>query len=265
MIASKTSSRRGALSRRALMVALGISAIGFSALPVAAEAKGPTEVPVEQLMKPSPMGEITLGKPDAKASVVEYASMTCSHCAHFTKDVWPGFKKKYIDSGNVYYVFREFPLDNLAAAAAMLARCAGGDKTLPLIEVLFEKQQDWAFGEGNPVPKLFEFAKQAGFTQESFDKCLTDQKLLDNITGGRTRASEVFGVSATPTFFVNGKKLDGAPTIEAFDKMLTPILGPDAPRAETPSPTPPASTQVAAPTTAPPAPAAPAPAQGMSK
>ena len=265
MIASKTSSRRGALSRRALIVALGISAIGFSALPVAADTKGPTEVPVEQLMKPGPMGEITLGKPGAKATVVEYASMTCSHCAHFTKDVWPGFKKKYIDSGNVYYVFREFPLDNLAAAAAMLARCAGGDKTLPLIEVLFEKQQDWAFGEGNPVPKLFEFAKQAGFTQESFDKCLTDQKLLDNITGGRTRASEVFGVSATPTFFVNGKKLDGAPTIEAFDKMLTPILGPDAPRAETPSPTPPASTQVAAPTTAPPAPAAPAPAQGMSK
>jgi protein-disulfide isomerase len=264
VIASKTSSRRASLARRALLVALAISAIGFSALPAAAESKGPTEVPVEELMKPGPMGEITLGKPDAKATVVEYASMTCSHCAHFTKDVWPDFKKKYIDSGSVYYIFREFPLDNLAAAAAMLARCAGSDKTMSLIEVLFEKQQDWAFGEGNPVPKLFEFAKQAGFTQESFDKCLTDQKLLDNITSGRTRAADVFGVNATPTFFINGKKLDGAPTIEAFDKMLTPILGPDPPLADGPSPTPPASAQAAAPAT-PAAPDAPAPGQGVSK
>jgi len=247
VIASKTPSRRASLSRRALLLTLGVAAIAFSPLPVAAESKGPTEVPVEELMKPGPVGEITLGKPDAKATVVEYASMTCGHCAHFTKDVWPAFKTKYVDSGKVYYVFREFPLDNLAAAAAMLARCAGGDKTMPLIEVLFEKQQDWAFGEGNPVPKLFEFAKQAGFTQESFDKCLTDQKLLDSITGGRTRAAEVFGVNATPTFFINGKKLDGAPTIEAFDKMLTPILGPDAPHADNPSPTPAASGQAAAP------------------
>jgi protein-disulfide isomerase len=150
--------------------------------------------------------------------------MTCGHCAHFAKDVWPEFKKKYVDTGKIHYVFREFPLDNLAAAASMLARCAGGDKTFPLIEVLFEKQAEWAFSEGNPVPKLFEIAKQAGFTQESFDKCLTDQKLLDNITAGRARASDVFSVSSTPTFFINGKKLDGAPTIANFDKMIEPLL-----------------------------------------
>ena len=99
-----------------------------------------------------------------------------------------------------------------------------GDKTYPLIEVLFEKQGEWAFVEGNPVPKMFEIAKQAGFTQESFDKCLTDQKLLDEITAGRTRASDVFGVSATPTFYINGKKLDGAPVMESFDKMIEPLL-----------------------------------------
>lgn len=259
MTLSKISSRRAPTSRRALLLTLGLTAIGtgigLSALPVSADSKGPTEVPVEELMKPGPRGEITLGSADAKVTVVEYASMTCSHCAHFTKDVWPEFKKKYVDSGKVYYVFREFPLDNLAAAAAMLARCTGGDKTMPFIEVLFEHQQDWAFGEGNPVPKLFEFAKQAGFTQESFDKCLTDQKLLDNITAGRTRAAEVFGVNATPTFFINGKKLDGAPTIEAFDKMISPILGPDA---QGQNPTPAASNQAGAP-------AAPAPSQGSSK
>ena len=263
MIARKTSSRWAPLSRRALLLTLGLTAIGsgigLSTLPVSAESKGPTEIPVEELMRPGPMGEITLGAPDAKVTVVEYASMTCSHCAHFTVDVWPEFKKKYIDSGKVHYVFREFPLDNLAAAAAMLARCTGGDKTLPLIEVLFEHQKDWAFGEGNPVPKLFEFAKQAGFTQESFVKCLTDQKLLDNIMSGLTRAAEVFGVDATPSFFINGKKLDGAPTIEAFDKMIGPILGTDASSTvQGANPTQAATGQAAAP-------AAPDSGQGLSK
>ncbi len=228
MFASKKSFGQTELSRRALLLGLGISGLSaglaLKSVPALAQGKGPSEVPVEELMKPGALGELTLGPADAKVTVVEYASMTCGHCAHFAKDVWPEFEKKYIDTGKVHFVFREFPLDNLAAAASMLARCAGSDKTFPLIEVLFEKQADWAFSEGNPVPKLFEIAKQAGFTQGSFDKCLTDQKLLDNITAGRARASEVFGVSATPTFFINGKRLDGAPTIANFDKMIEPLL-----------------------------------------
>jgi protein-disulfide isomerase len=223
--ASKSTSGRFELARRAVLTALCAGALGAAlALPVVAQSKGPTEVPVDELMKPVGLPDLALGPVDAKVTVVEYASMTCGHCAHFTKDVWPNFKQKYVDTGKVRYVFREFPLDNLAAAASMLARCTGQDKAFPLIEVLFEKQQEWAFGEGNPVPRLFEIAKQAGFTQESFDKCLTDQKLLDEITAGRTRASDVFGVSSTPSFYINGKKLDGAPTMEKFDAMIEPLL-----------------------------------------
>jgi protein-disulfide isomerase len=229
VFASKTSPGRTEFSRRALLLSLSFAALGACAgllpMPVIAQRKtGPAEVPVEELMKPGALPELTLGPADAKVTVVEYASMTCGHCAHFAKEVWPEFKKKYVDSGKIYFVFREFPLDNLAAAASMLARCTGGDKTFPLIEILFEKQTEWAFGEGNPVPKLFEIAKQAGFTQESFDKCLRDQKLLDDITAGRSRAADVFGVSATPTFFINGKRLQDAPTIAAFDKMIEPLL-----------------------------------------
>jgi protein-disulfide isomerase len=198
VFASKTPPGRIELSRRALLLSLSLSAlgacVGLNALPALAQKKNPNEVPVEELMKPGALAELSFGTPSAKVTVVEYASMTCSHCAHFAKDVWPELKKKYVDSNKIYFVFREFPLDNLAAAASMLARCAGGDKTFPLIEVLFEKQADWAFIEGNPVPKLFEIAKQAGFTQDSFDKCLKDQKLLDNISAGRTRAS---GASAS--------------------------------------------------------------------
>lgn len=229
MSASKTSSGRFELARRLALAVVVAGAVGAGVAlytpPLSAQqAKGPSEVPVEELMKPVGLPDLALGPADAKVTVVEYASMTCGHCAHFTTDIWPKFKEKYVDTGKVRYIFREFPLDNLAAAASMLARCTGGDKAFPLIEVLFEKQKEWAFGEGNPVPRLFEIAKQAGFTQESFDKCLTDQKLLDDITGTRTRASDVFGVSATPTFYINGKKLDGSPTMEKFDQMIEPLL-----------------------------------------
>lgn len=216
------------IARRALL-AMAASAAGIgllSAVPALAQRKGapPAEVPVDELMKPGPLPELTLGKSDAPVRIVEYASMTCGHCANFHNKVFPTLKEKYIDRGQVYFVMREFPLDNLAAAASMLARCAGGDKTFPLIGVLFEKQEQWAFVRTNPVPELFKIAKQAGFTQESFDKCLTDQKLLDEVTAVRTRGNEKFGVNATPTFFINGKRMQDAPTIENFDKMLTPLL-----------------------------------------
>ena len=185
---------------------------------------GPAEVSVEELMKPTELEDVSVGSKDAKVTIVEYASMTCGHCQKFATSVFPQLKTKYIDTGKVRFISREFPLDNLAAAASMLTRCAGGDKVFPMVETLFEKQADWAFTSGNPVPKLFDIAKQAGFTQESFDKCLTDQKLLDNITNGRKRASEVFGVNATPTFFINGKRLMETPTLEAFDKVIEPML-----------------------------------------
>lgn len=185
---------------------------------------GPAEVSVEELMKKIDLDDVAIGAADAKITIVEYASMTCGHCQKFAATVFPELKTKYIDTGKVRFVSREFPLDNLAAAAAMLARCAGGDKVFPMVETLFAKQADWAFSNGNPVPKLFDIAKQAGFTQESFDKCLTDQKLLDQITAQRTRASETFGVNATPTFFINGKRLMETPTLAAFDKVIEPML-----------------------------------------
>lgn len=210
-----------------LLALAAIVAVAFAgANPSFAQRKeGPAEVPVEELMKtPEGLTELSLGAADAKVTVVEYASMTCPHCAHFTNEIFPEFKKKYIDTGKVRYIFRDFPLDNLAAAVSMLARCAGPDKAMPMIETFYGKQQEWAFADGSPVPKLFEIAKQAGFTQESFDKCLTDQKLLDQITAERTRASDTFGVNATPTFFINGKRLQEAPSTEAFDKVLGPLV-----------------------------------------
>lgn len=218
-------------SRRVLLLAAGGIALSAAAVsvvggPALAQKKGegPAEVPVDELMKAGDLPDMALGSPTAKVVIVEYASMTCGHCANFHTKVFPELKAKYIDTGKVRFILREFPLDNLAAAASMLARCAGGEKTYPLVGVLFQKQEEWAFVRSNPVPKLFEIAKQAGFTQEAFDKCLTDQKLLDQVSAIRQRASDKFGVSSTPTFFINGKRLIGGSTLADFDKVLEPLL-----------------------------------------
>ena len=219
------------LTRRAVLrLAAGAAALsaaagwGLAGQALAQKKKGPAEVSVDELMKPGPLPELVLGDPNAPITVVEYASMTCGHCAQFHNKVFPALKEKYVDTGKVRFIMREFPLDDRAAAASMLARCAGDDKALPFISVLFAKQEDWAFVRGDPRPELLKLAKQAGFTQESFEKCLTDQKLLDNIAAVRSRAAETFGVNATPTFFINGKKLNAGPTLDEFDKAFGSLL-----------------------------------------
>jgi protein-disulfide isomerase len=169
-----------------------------------------------------PLGDEVQGKADAPVTIIEYASMTCGHCAAFHAKTYPVLKSRYIDTGKVKYIMREFPLDPLAAAGFMLARCAGPDKFYPMIEVLFQKQEQWAVQQ--PIPPLTAIAKQAGFTQEKFESCLSDQKILDGIEATRTRGSEKLGVNSTPTFFVNGKMIRGAVSIEDLEKEILPAL-----------------------------------------
>jgi len=217
------------MSRRAAIAAvtLAVTAAGaaMSSGVQAQRVAAAPEVSVEELMKPSDLPDLSVGPADAKVTIVEYSSMTCPHCAAFSTKVFPELKTKYIDTGKVRFISRDFPLDNLAAAAAMLARCLDNDKGFALVETLFATQSQWAGGQGNPAAKLFEIVKQAGFTQESFDKCLTDQALLDKLTAARTRAGEKFQINATPTFFINGKRLSGNSRIDDFDKALEPLLG----------------------------------------
>jgi len=182
-------------------------------------AQGPS---VEELMRPGPLPDLVLGKADAPVTIIEYASMTCPHCATFHKTTYPLLKTKYIDTGKVRFIFREFPLDELAAAAAMLARCAGAEKSMAMIDVLFASQDKWAVRE--PLPPLLQIAKQAGFTQASFDECLKDQKLYNNIIAMRERGSKDYKVESTPTLFVNGKPQKGGATIEELDKLIQPFL-----------------------------------------
>ena len=215
------------ISRRALLAAsvAGI-AIGAGFLPaLAQQKKGPAEVSVGELMQPGPLPDQVLGKADAPVTIVEYASMTCGHCASFHTAVLPTLKQKYIDTGKVKLILREFPLDNLAAAASMLTRCTTPEKSYELTAKLFAEQEAWAYVRSNAVPALFKIAESAGFTKDSFDKCLKDDKLLEGITNTRDRANKSFGVSATPTFFINGRKLETASDrIESFDQAIEPLL-----------------------------------------
>jgi len=226
-VSDQNNARNGlAVDRRAMLMGIGATAAasGFSLSSQPAFAqRGLSSVPIEKLMAKSDLPDLTIGKPDAKVTIVEYASMTCPACANFHNTTFPKIKEKYVDTGKVFFVMREFPLDNLAAAVSMLTRCAGSDKAVSFIAVLFKTQAQWRIR--NPVPKLFEIAKQVGFTQKSFDKCLEDSAMLEKLIKQREKASKVFGVDATPSFFINGKRLRGRSTgIEAFDAVLEPLL-----------------------------------------
>ena len=162
------------------------------------------------------------GAAGAPVTVVEYADFQCPACGVFADTLEPGIVKDYIDTGKVRFIFREFPLDPLAAAAAMLARCAGKDKYFPLVDAFFAQQKDWVVQK--PLQPMFAIAKQAGFTQQSFDECLANQQLLNNLEEQRTRATQKFKVNSTPTFFINGKTVRGALTPEELDKQIAPYL-----------------------------------------
>jgi protein-disulfide isomerase len=212
--------------RVAAIIAAGfVFAAGVASVSQAQRIAAAPEVSVEELMKPGDLPDIGIGSADAKVIVIEYSSLTCPHCAAFQAKVFPGFKAKYIDSGKVRFITREFPLDNLAAAAAMLARCLPPEKSFDFVETMFATQETWGgHNVQNPKAKLFEIAKQAGFTEETFEKCLTDQALLDKITALRTRAGEKFQINSTPTFFVNGKRVSGNTNLVDFEKVIDPLL-----------------------------------------
>ena len=189
------------------------------ATPAAAKAPDSTgDVNMAELLKPGALPDKQLGKDDAKVTIVEYASMTCPHCAHFAATTFPELKTKYIDTGKARYILREFPFDPSAEAGFMLARCSK-DNYFPMVDVLFKQQANWAAAE-NAKDALFQLSKLAGFTQESFNACLTDQKLLDQVRAVQKRGAEEFKIDSTPTFFINGTRVKGAYPLEEFRRVI---------------------------------------------
>lgn len=211
------------MTRRRLLVA-ATGALWLAAAPALAEKAGSGSFPVAELMAPNALPDIAEGKADAPVTIIEYASMTCTHCAAFHQNVYGDLKKNYIDTGKVRFVLREFPLDPLATAAFMLARELGEDKRDAAVNLLFSQQKNWAFVD-KPLDGLANVLKQAGMGQERFEAILKDQALYEKVNKVRDRAAEKFGVNSTPTFFVNGEKYTGEVSLADIDKIIAAKAG----------------------------------------
>lgn len=189
------------------------------AAPAGAKAPAPSgTVDMNKLLAEGALPDKVMGNADAPVTIVEYASMTCPHCAHFAETTLPAIKEKYIDTGRARLIFREFPFDPRAEAGFMLARCAD-DNYFAMIDVLFKQQMAWA-GVENAKDALLQISKLAGFSQEKFEACLTDQKLLDDVRAVRDRGAKEFGVDSTPTFFINGNKYSGALSVDEMSAII---------------------------------------------
>ena len=209
--------------RRRVLGGLALTgAFGALGVPAFAATDGKT-YPTDQLMAAGPLPDAWMGSDKAPITVIEYASMTCTHCEAFHRETWPTLKSKYIDTGKVRFVLREFPLDVLAGAAFMLARCDGPDKRNAMVDLLFDQQKNWAFVD-KPLEALASTVKQAGISQAAFESCLQNTKLLEQVNAIRDKAAKDFGVDATPTFFINGKKVAGEMSTDEMNKQLEPLL-----------------------------------------
>ncbi|TAA55308.1 MULTISPECIES: DsbA family protein [unclassified Shinella] len=203
----------------------------------AAEAKSvevPTadgDVDMAEVMKAGALPEMALGEANAPVTIVEYMSTTCPHCAAFHNNTFDAIKTKYVDSGKVRFVMREFPFDPRAAAAFMLARCkpqnpaelSDASQYFPMISMLMKQQETWAAAQDGREA-LLQMSKLAGFTQESFQACLTNQKLLDDVNAVRERGAKEFGIAATPTFLINGKRYSGDMSVDTMSALIDSML-----------------------------------------
>ncbi|MCP5432124.1 MAG: DsbA family protein [Alphaproteobacteria bacterium] len=216
--------------------------------PAAAEAPAPSETPVAEAGHASAEStaqaeagateaatvainadDIVLGSPTAPVTMIEYASVTCSHCAAFHAQTYPQLKAAYIDTGKVRFVFREFPTSppELAGAGFLLARCAGGsERYMGIIGALMAHQKDWVFN-ADPQARFAAFssiAGQAGIGQEKLQTCLADQAELDHISAVQREGATLFDVDSTPTFIIDGQKYPGARSFEAMQEILDPLI-----------------------------------------
>jgi len=169
--------------------------------------------------------EIYLGNKDAPVTMQEFASLTCSHCADFTVNVLPELKKKYIDTGKMRYIYRDFPIDGIALKAAALAHCMPDEQYYAFLDVLSKNQQQWAFGS-SPERTLLQYAKTGGLAEEKAASCIKDPDKLDALVALRTEAQNKYDIDSTPTFIFNeGKeKIKGAMKVEDFSKVIDKLL-----------------------------------------
>ena len=226
------------MTRRALLGGAAVTAFTL-ALPMSVTQAIAQELPESQgdvdmaeAVKPGSLPDMVLGQENAPVTIIEYMSMTCPHCAHFHNTTFDAIKTKYIDSGRARFIIREFPFDPVATAAFMLARSNPQNPTEPataeqyfaMVSMLFKQQRAWAAPANKDVRgALLQTVRVAGYSQQTFEACLTNQKLLDQINEVVKRGADEFGVNSTPTFLINGKKYSGDMTVESMSALIDSI------------------------------------------
>lgn len=202
-----------------------IAALSLSALPALAEtatapAPAPT-APAAETAAPAVLPDMTQGAEDAPVTLIEYASFTCSHCAHWEKEIYPRLKMEYIDTGKVKFIHREVYFDKVGLWGGMVARCGGAEKYFPIAQMLYDEQAEW-IGDGMPETisaNLRKVGLKAGLTGEQVDACMNDQALAESLVETFQQTAVKDGVDATPTLFVNGTKQSNMPW-EDLKKLL---------------------------------------------
>jgi protein-disulfide isomerase len=188
----------------AFVLLLSLAGCGGVASGPAATTDTALVAPQTELMADGPLGERALGKPNAPVTVIEYVSLTCPHCANFQKNIFPRVKKEFIDTGKIRFIVREFPIGHTSGHAAIINRCAPEDKYFFLLNQFLTRQPEWVSQEVRP-DAIYAVAKSSGMSREAFDKCLSNQTIIDGLTEVKQRGRK-YGVIGTPTFFINGRK-----------------------------------------------------------
>ncbi|MBL8643058.1 MAG: DsbA family protein [Rhodospirillaceae bacterium] len=210
-----------------IAVGMALTLAGVSS--AAAQNTAPKTAPAAQTAAPAAKAapaaatpqyrEFVMGDPKATVTVIEYASLTCSHCAHFHQTAYPELKKNYIDTGKIRFVFRDFPLDTWATAGALLARCAPGDRGTKLIDLIFKNQDTWIRSE-KPMEPLRGYAQLAGMSTADVDACFNNNDILKNIRDVQNTAQNLYKVQSTPTFFIEDEKVEGDRGYEYMAKII---------------------------------------------
>ena len=219
--------------RNILIVAGGVVAVAAIALGVyfgtRPPAAGPTPTAVAAagtsdkatLLAVQP-GDHVLGDPNAPITLIEYASLTCPHCAHFDTQILPEVKKKWIDTGKVKLVYRDFPLDQIAAKAAQIAECAGKDRYFGVVDLIFRGQPTWATAS-DPIAELAKPLRIAGMGEKEIKECLANEAKANEVVAD-AKGGEILGVNSTPTLFIDGQMYSGARSVEELDGAFAKLV-----------------------------------------
>jgi protein-disulfide isomerase len=211
------------LRRLAFAAVLSAAALTAHGARAAATAPEPDRtVDMATVLKPGTLPELSIGDA-AGLPMIEYGSLTCPHCAAFSREVLPELKKDYIDTGKVRYIFREFSRNPLDVAAFVLARCVGDDKALAAIELLFSEQDKWAFVD-KPLEPLIAAMRPTGLSHDQAMACLKDQSKVDAVAAVGKRATDEIKMNGTPTFVIDGKVYGGELSLDQLRAIIDPLV-----------------------------------------